>query len=219
MTTRNPGRSTDRLIESLVAELKPTPRFTVPARLASGSVIGAIAALALLMAFFGPRHDLGLVVDTAAFWLKFAYSVGTAAVALFVASRVGRPGAPPSVAWLLVVPFLLYLPVGIWELATTRPADWLPMLLGHGWRHCTWVVVGLSVPIYIGLWWAFRKLAPTQLALAGAVAGLSSAAVSAVVYCIHCPTDTAVFALAWYTLAFAVASALGALAGTRLLRW
>jgi len=93
------------------------------------------------------------------------------------------------------------------------------MLLGHGWRECTWLVVALSVPVYLGLWWAFKRLAPTELALAGAVAGLSSAAISALVYCIHCPSNGAVFALAWYTLAFGVASGLGALAGTKLLRW
>lgn len=124
-----------------------------------------------------------------------------------------------AAAWILVVPLLLYIPVGMWELATTDRAEWLPMLLGHGWRHCTWLVVALSIPVYLGLWWAFKRLAPTQLAAAGAVAGLCSAGVSAIVYCIHCPADSAVFALAWYTLAFVIASGIGALAGTRLLRW
>jgi len=219
MTNRDPAVSTDRLIDSLVVELRPVAPFTVPARLTSGALVGAIVAMVLLFVFLGARPDLPLVAGTAAFWMKVAYTVATAAAALFVASRIARPGAPPSVVWILVVPVLLYLPVGIWELASTNPSDWGAMLLGHGWRHCTWIVVALSVPIYLGLWWAFKRLAPTQLALAGAVAGLCSAAVSAVVYCIHCPTDTAVFALAWYTLAFGIASGLGALAGTKLLRW
>jgi len=215
----NPSRATERLIETLSVELEPTPRFTVPIRLTAGVVAGALASVALLFAVLGARPDLAFVMSQASFWMKFAYAIGTASTALFVAARVARPGASLSAAWILAVPFVLYLPVGIWELATTSTADWGPLLLGHGWRQCPWLVVALSVPIYVGLWWAFKRLAPTQLALAGAVAGLSSAAVSAIVYCIHCPTDTAVFALTWYTLAFAIASGLGALAGTRLLRW
>jgi hypothetical protein len=219
MSTHKLAGSTEQLIDTLVVELRPTPRFAVTARLAAGVVAGAAGSFALLVVLLGARPDLALVAETASFWMKLAYTIGTAAAALFIAARISRPGASTSAAWILLVPLLLYIPVGAWELANTDRADWIPMLLGHGWRQCTWLVVALSIPVFLGLWWAFKKLAPTQLAFAGAVAGLGSAAVSAIVYCIHCPADTAVFALAWYTLAFVIASGLGALAGTRLLRW
>jgi len=80
-------------------------------------------------------------------------------------------------------------------------------------------VLILSIPIYGGLWWAFRSFAPTQMGATGAVTGLCASAIAAVVYCLHCPSDTAVFALVWYTLAFAIAAILGSIFGRRLLHW
>ena len=138
MTNRDPAVSTDRLIDSLVVELRPVAPFTVPARLTSGALVGAIVAMVLLFVFLGARPDLPLVAGTAAFWMKVAYTIGTAAAALFVASRISRPAAPPGVAWVLIVPLLLYLPVAIWELASTDRADWGSLLLGHGWRRPSW---------------------------------------------------------------------------------
>src|SRR5262249_26339618 len=117
------------------------------------------------------------------------------------------------------VPLLLYLPAVVFELVNTVPSQWKFLLLGHGWQLCTWLVLILSVPIYVGLWWAFRSFAPTRMEAAGTVTGLCAAAIASVVYCLHCPTDSAVFALVWYTLAFVIAAILGRAFGERLLRW
>ena len=211
--------STDDLIHSLALDLRPTPRFAVPLRIAAGVAAGCLVSALFLLIAIGTRPDLAAVVSSGAFWAKVAYSLGTAATALFVSARLSRPGAKLRVAWLLLVPILLYSPAAIFELATTPRPDWGPLLLGHGWRRCTWLVLELSLPIYLGMLWAFRRFAPTHLTEAGAVVGLTSAAASAVVYCLHCPTDTAVFAITWYTLAFVLAALLGSIIGRRLLRW
>jgi hypothetical protein len=121
--------------------------------------------------------------------------------------------------WLLPIPLLVYLPAAIVELVRTDPANWAPLLLGYGWQLCTWLILILSIPIYAGLWWAFRSFAPTRMEAAGAVTGLCASAIAGVVYCLHCPTDTAVFALTWYTLAFAIAAIVGRLFGRRLFYW
>jgi len=188
-------------------------------RLAAGVVTGAAISALLLIVVVGARPNLGQVLNSASFWSKVAFTLTTAAVSVFVAARLGRPGARISLLWILPVPFLIYLPVGIWELAHTDASQWMPLLLGHGWKQCTWLVLFLSLPVYGGLWWSFRRFAPTHIEAAGAVAGLSASAVAALVYCIHCPTDTAVFALVWYTLAFALASLAGAIFGRRTLHW
>jgi len=171
-------------------------------RLAAGLIAGALASAALLLLGIGARPDLGLVFGSAGFWAKLAFALATAAVSVHAAARLGRPDARIHGLWLLPVPFLLYLPVGISELAANPTSQWLPLLLGQGWRQCTWLVLLLSLPVYSGLWWAFRKFAPTHEQATGAVAGLSSAAVSAGIYCLHCPTDTAVFALVFTAVAF-----------------
>jgi len=91
--------------------------------------------------------------------------------------------------------------------------------LGHSWSVCPWRVLALSGPIFLGLLWAFRAFAPTQLRLAGALAGVSAGALGAMVYGLHCPESSALFLLTWYSLGIGLAAAVGALLGPRLLRW
>ena len=81
------------------------------------------------------------------------------------------------------------------------------------------VVFTLALPIFAGLLWSFRRLAPTRLRLTGATAGLAAGAWAATLYCLHCPESSALFVLTWYTLGMGLAAIAGALLGPRLLRW
>ena len=211
--------TTDALVYALVRRLRPVSQGTVALRLAAGAIAGAAVSIVLLLTLVGARPDLLSVVQSSRFWGKAGYMVATAAVSLFVAARLARPGSRVSLLWIVPIPLLAYAPAAIVELATTAQSQWAPLLLGHGWQLCTWLVLILSVPIYAGLWWAFRSFAPTRMDAAGAITGLCASAIASVVYCLHCPTDTAVFALVWYTLAFAIAAVLGRAVGSRLLRW
>ena len=212
-------RPTEELVQSLVSDLRPVPRAAVAARLVVGAAAGAAISVVLLLLLIGSRPDLSEVAHSARFWSKAAYMVATAGISLIVVARLAQPGSNPNILWLLPVPLLVYLPAALLELVRAEPGNWTPLLLGHGWQLCTWLVLLLSIPIYAGLWWAFRSFAPTRMEAAGAVTGICAAAISGVVYLLHCPTDTAVFALTWYTLAFAVAAILGRLFGRRLLHW
>ena len=77
----------------------------------------------------------------------------------------------------------------------------------------------LATPVFAASFWAMRDLAPTNLRLAGAAAGLLSGAVGAVVYCFHCPELEAPFIAFWYLLGILIPTAVGAEAGPKLLRW
>jgi hypothetical protein len=44
-------------------------------------------------------------------------------------------------------------------------------------------------------------------------------AIGAALYATHCPDDSPLFVAAWYSLAIGFTAAIGALAGSRLLRW
>jgi hypothetical protein len=105
------------------------------------------------------------------------------------------------------------------ELIRTPPGDWLAMWLGQSWKRCPWLVLMLAAPIFGGLLWSFRRLAPTRLRAAGATAGLAAGAFAATVYCFHCPEVSAIFVLTWYSLGILLAATIGALVGPRLLRW
>jgi len=63
------------------------------------------------------------------------------------------------------------------------------------------------------------KFAVTRPAAAGAMAGLLSAGLAATVYASHCTDDSPLFVATWYSLATALVTALGALLGSKLLRF
>jgi hypothetical protein len=121
--------------------------------------------------------------------------------------------------WLLAVPVLLLAGIGIGELVDTPSRDWLAMWLGGSWKVCPWLVLTLAMPIFVGLLWSFRRMAPTRLRAAGAAAGLAAGAWAATIYCLHCPEVSAIFVLTWYSLGIVLAAAVGALIGPKLMRW
>lgn len=212
--------NTDQLIDMLSHEVPPVRRNFVGKRLGFGLLIGALVSAGLVIAIFGMRSDLGVAVLGFAFWMKWSYTLSLSAIAIYATSRLARPEPGGlRILWLIAVPVGLLACVGVAELVRTPPGDWLAMWLGHSWRVCPWIVLGLAMPIFIGLLWSFRRLAPTRLRAAGAAAGLAAGAFASTVYCLHCPEVSALFVLTWYTLGIVLAAAFGALLGPRILRW
>ncbi len=66
---------------------------------------------------------------------------------------------------------------------------------------------------------ALRHGAPTSPARAGTVAGLLAGGIAATFYAAQCTDDSPLFVATWYTIAAALVSAIGALAGPRVLRF
>ena len=212
--------NTDQLIDSLTSNMKPVRRSALGARLAFGMAIGALVSAALVITMLGARHDLMSAMHGFAFWMKWSYTLSLSAIAIYATAQLARPNAGRlRMLWLIAIPVTLLTGVGILELARTPQSEWLAMWLGHSWSKCPWLVFGLSMPIFIGLLWSFRRLAPTRLRAAGAAAGLAAGAFAATVYCLHCPEVSAIFVLTWYTLGILLAASVGALLGPRLLRW
>jgi hypothetical protein len=50
-------------------------------------------------------------------------------------------------------------------------------------------------------------------------AGLLAGGMGAALYAMHCPDDSPLFVATWYGLAIAVVATLGAVLGSRVLRW
>ncbi len=212
--------NTDQLISTLAGDVKPVRRNAVGVRLAFGILIGALVSAALVIAMLGPRPDLGTAMHGFGFWMKWTYTISLSAIAIYATARLARPNPGRLRAlWLIAIPILLLTGVGVMELVRTPTSEWLSMWLGYSWSKCPWLVLALAMPIFIGLLWSFRRLAPTRLRAAGAAAGLAAGAFAATVYCLHCPEVSAIFVLTWYTLGILLAAAFGALVGPRLLRW
>jgi hypothetical protein len=212
--------NTEELIQSLSANVQPVRRHALGGRIAAGVIGGGLVSLVVVAMALGVRPDLGQAMHGFAFWMKWTYTASLGVLAIVATMRLARPNARPMRwLWLLAVPVLLLTGIGVGELADTPSREWLAMWLGKSWMVCPWLVLSLSMPIFIGLLWSFRRLAPTQLRQAGAAAGLAAGASAASIYCIHCPEVSAIFVLTWYTLGIGLAAAFGAIVGPRFLRW
>lgn len=212
--------NTDQLIEQLSLDVPLVRRHAIGRRVAIGMAGGALASILAVVSWLGVRPDLGDAMSGSAFWIKWSYTFSLSLVAIAATIRLARPDVGSMRwLWLLAVPVLLLAGIGVAELLRAPQAMWLSMWLGHSWKVCPWLVLTLAAPIFIGLLWSFRRLAPTRLHAAGAAAGLASGAFAATVYCIHCPEVSAVFVLTWYSLGILLAAGVGALMGPRLLRW
>ena len=212
--------NTEALIEQLAKDVRPVPRYARLSRLALGILAGGAVTLALITLVLGVRPDLTIAMRGAAFWMKWAYTASLGAGALAMTIRLAQPEAVRlSRFWPIAIPFGLLALVGAVEMSRVPAADWLAMWLGATWKVCPWLVLMLSAPIFAGLLWSFRRLAPTRLRAAGAAAGFTAGAWAATLYCLHCPEVSAIFVLTWYTLGILLAAGSGALLGPRVLRW
>lgn len=211
---------TDDLIRALAGNVRPVPRHAVERRVAIGLVGGGIVTLAAIATTLGFRPDLGMAMQALPFWMKWAYTLSLGIGAIAATQHLARPDAE-RVRWLwwLALPLGLLAAAAAAELIRTPVDGWQRLWLGHSWTRCSMLVAALSAPLFVGLLWAFRRLAPTRLRLAGAMAGLASGACAATLYGLHCPEASATFVFTWYTLGMAPATLGGALVGPRFLRW
>lgn len=212
--------ATDDLIRLLAADAKPVRRGAAQMRLIAGILIGGIVALLTLTLLL--RAPLSAIVYTGvpAFTMKLAYAVAMAAATGLLLFASGRPGQRIGyrLLWLFLPPVLVGVNA-IMEMSMTAPQFREAALLGTTWQTCLAAIAGLSLPVLGGVVWAFRRLAPTDLRLAGMLAGLTSGSAAAVVYALFCPETTAAFLATWYTLGIAAAGLIGLMVGPRLLRW
>ena len=212
--------NTELLISSLSKDVPRISRHALARRIVLGLAVGGVITMIAVTFVLGIRPDLHVAMRGFAFWMKWTYTISLGTCAAYAVTRLARPDAGSLKAlWLLAVPVILLTGVAIGELARTPPADWLAMWLGNSWMVCPWLVLSLAAPIFFGLLWSFRKMAPTRLRAAGAVAGLTAGAWAATIYCLHCPEVSALFVLTWYSLGIALAAAVGASLGPRLMRW
>lgn len=212
--------NTNDLIARLSSNVPPVRRNAVSRRLTIGLAIGALVSLFYVVVMMGVRPDIMVAMHGFSFWMKWGYTISLAVAATIVTAQLARPDTGRlRWLWLMAIPVLLLASVGAMELIRTPPGEWLAMWLGASWMVCPWRVLALAMPIFVGLLWSFRRLAPTRLRAAGAAAGLTAGAFAATVYCVHCPEVSAIFVLTWYSLGILLAASLGALIGPRLMRW
>src|ERR1700733_12096241 len=205
---------TDQLIRTLAADNAHRAR-PVGFVLALALLAAAPVSLIMFFAALGVRPDVMTAMHNPFFDLKFLVTLALAISAIAVSLHLSRPEAVlRGWAWLLVIPIGL-LAVGIaCEMMLPQRLPMMTRLVGSNSRVCMTAMPLLAAAL-IGL----RHGAPNRPALAGALAGMLSAGLAATLYAAQCTDDSPLFVATWYTIATAMVAAIGALAGSRMLRF
>jgi len=210
---------TDQLIRSLAADNSYRPR---PVGFVLALMLLAAAPVSLLLFFsmLGVRPDVMTAMHNPFFDLKFAVTLALAAAGIASSLHLSRPEVSlAGFGWLFVIPAGL-LAAGIaGEAMLPQRLPMMTRLVGSNSRICMTAIPLMSLPLLAASILGLRHGAPSRPALAGAVAGAMSAGLAATFYASHCTDDSPLFVMTWYTLAAALVTAIGALAGARFLRY
>ena len=210
---------TEQLIRSLAADnshhARPVGYVLMLALLAAAPV-----SLLIFFAELGVRPDIMTAMHNPFFDLKFAVTLALAISAVAVALHLSRPEASlRGFGWYLLIPAGLLVAGISGEMMMPQRAPMMTRLVGNNSKFCMTFIPAISLPLLLAALLGLRHGAPGRPALSGAIAGLLSAGLAATLYASHCTDDSPLFVATWYTLATALVAAVGALIGSRVLKY
>jgi len=211
---------TDELINMLGTNLEPVKGGELRNALMIALAVGAAVASCVMLAIFGWPTDAlgGGNPGPKILTLAFALGLVSAGASFLIGSaRPGEPERKPLVLMGLLF-FALVLAGGV-VLVLAHPAAWSGMIFGPQWAVCLICIPLFAVAPFASLIWALRKGAPTNLMRTGAIAGLVAGALGAAVFAFHHPGGSIPFIALWYGGSILLCALVGAITGSRLLRW
>jgi hypothetical protein len=211
---------TDDLVEVLSARIDPVDLNAVSRRIAIAVAAGSVLAVAVILIGFGPRAGLSTIGAWTFLILKIAFAAAVVATAATYLVRLSRPCAALRHGTLIVIlPFLMIVALASVSLGSAPVSHWDRMVAGDEWLECLVSIPIIAIVPFALTMWAVRRAAPTDLRLAGAIAGLVAGGISAVAYALHCTDDSLPFVAVWYGGTIVMCTLAGAVLGPRLLRW
>ena len=210
--------NTDDLIAALsgdFADKGPAQRGTGAMRFGTALLAAFALCAVVIMLWLDNPFAAYAAVGFAPLYFKLAFSLSLLLFAPLALWLLGRPGRDAQ--WMLgalAVPFVGLTMLFVGDLA----GDPQPLFRGT-WRTCLIAMLTLSPLAFGGAVLAVRQLAPTNLPLAGLVAGVFGGGVAMTAYTPFCPERGLDYMMAFYCLPILTMAAIGYLAGPRLLRW
>ncbi len=204
--------STDRLIDSLAADLRPTAALAAPWK---RMVVWALAVVwvGLLLSFFADLPGLRVrLMATPDLLYSLVGAVLTAVLAGVAALQTAIPGR--SAWWALPLPALV-----LWVGASTAGCLRMtvpPATLAEPAMHpvvCLQVLVLISAPLILLLAWQVKRGCPLRPGLSAALCGLASAGAAAALLTLIHPFDATVADLGVHGLAVVLVIAVTGVAG------
>jgi hypothetical protein len=210
---------TEQLIRTLAADNSHRAR-AVGLTLTLALLVAVPVSVAMFMMGLGVRPDVMTAMHNPFFDLKFVVTLALAISAIAVSLHLSRPEASlKGWGWLLLIPVGIIAAGIASEMMMPQRLPMMTRLIGSNSRTCMTAIPLMSLPLLAGALIGLRHGAPARPAVAGAIAGLLSAGLAATLYASHCTDDSPLFVATWYTIATAMVAAIGALAGSRMLRF
>jgi len=210
---------TEQLIRTLAADSAHRAR-PVGFVLAVALLVAAPVSVAIFFAGLGVRPDVMTAMHNPFFNLKFVETLALAVSAIAVGLHLSRPEASlRGWAWLLLIPVGILVAAIAGEMMLPQRLPMMTRLIGNNSRVCMVAIPLMSLPLLGGALIGLRHGAPTRPAVSGAIAGLVSAGLAATLYASHCTDDSPLFVATWYTIATALVAAIGALIGSKVLKF
>ena len=211
---------TNDLIAMLATEASATPTVSPLRRCVQATAAGVAISLALVLTLWGLNPDLNALAHTQAFWVKVVWLAATCLFGAPVVMHLARPGvAAGRGVWGIAAALVGMALLALMQVANVDADTGMQLMLGSSWQECSASIAALSVPLLATLLWMLRDMAPTRPSLAGASAGLMAGTLASLVYSLHCTETAYAFVAVWYVAGIAVMTGVGALLGSRLLRW
>lgn len=209
---------TEELIQELASAPQPGSPVSKAAALLAAAFCGVVITVVGVVGFMGLRHDWSHALTPMV--LKIGY--GLLAACLLIPLALHAAGPNVRLKNSAVAIFLLpVIAISItWIGLTTAPnqSRWTLWLNG-GATGCIACIAALAVPIGAILMLTARRFAPTRLTLAGAALGALAGALAVIPYSLNCQIDSAPYVATWYGLAILFCALIGAVLGSRFLRW
>jgi hypothetical protein len=211
---------TDDLIDRLASDLRPVPPGALGRLLALVLLPGLVLSAAVILLGHGLRPDLAAAVYLPAFWVKSIYPLALAVIGMTALMVIARPGGRPRGAGIAsLAVYLVLVVLGLWQLRMAAADDYPRLIFGISAWFCPFIIVAAGLPVFAAIVFFLRRSAPTNLPLAGCVAGLAAGSFGAWTYSWGCMENGLTFVALWYTLGIVICGAAGTFLGRPLLRW
>jgi hypothetical protein len=207
------------MINRLVEDLTPVKPLKTRDGLILTLAIATILA-ALLAMLTGIRGDLLMGMPHPMFFLRGGALLLLGVTSSYAVIAMSQPAVGNSFkGWIWALLAALLFPVTAMVMAMIATPDNMAIFVPRYGVECLAIsmLVGTGIAASQVLW--LRRGAPVALERAGWLVGMSSGALGAAAYSLHCPFNSIFYVGLWYSLAVATCAIVGRLVVPHLIRW
>lgn len=209
----------DKMIDRLVEDLTPVKPLKARDGLAITLVIAAVFAAAIAL-FGGVRGDILMGMPHPMFFLRGGALLLLGVTSSYAVIAMSQPAVGNSFkGWVWALLAALLFPATAAVMAMIAAPDNMAIFVPRYGVECLAIsmLVGTGIAAAQVFW--LRRGAPVALDRAGWLVGMSSGALGAAAYSLHCPFNSIFYVGLWYSLAVALCAIVGRLVVPHLIRW